>query len=67
MKEVIDMQTVIRLPMDFKSNKETFKLRFEVMNTKFITRKGWLSFATETEWLEYIDVNQKTGDTRVIE
>ncbi|HPS52438.1 MAG TPA: hypothetical protein PLK08_02700 [Phycisphaerae bacterium] len=67
MKEVIDMQTVIRLPMEFRSDKEKFELRFEIMNTPFVARKGWLPYATEEEWRKYVEAHHKPDDTRVIE
>ncbi len=66
MKEVIDMQTVIRLPLEFKNDQEAFELRFELMDTSFVARNGWLAYATEKEWLKYIEKNHKLDDTRVI-
>ena len=67
MKDVRDMSVVIRIPIRFHESEERFRLRFEVMNTKYVSRKGWLPYATEREWLEYIDRNKKPKDTRVIE
>jgi hypothetical protein len=67
MKEVIDMQTVVRLPVQFKRNKEPFMLRFKVMDTKYVSRDGWLPYATEKEWLAYVRKNRDAGSTRVIE
>ena len=54
MKEVIDMHSVIRLPIEFKSNSEMFELCFEKMDTDFVSRPGWLPYSTEEEWLEYV-------------
>ena len=54
MKEVIDMHSVMRLPLEFRSDSEMFELRFEVMDTDGVSRPGWLPFSTEEEWLEYV-------------
>jgi len=66
MKEVIDMQTVLRLPIEFESDKETFELRFEVMDTQFVSRYGWLPYATEEEWSKYVEENKDPASNRVI-
>jgi hypothetical protein len=67
MKEVIDMQTVVRLPVEFKRDRESFKLRFKVINTKYVSRNGWLPYATEKEWRKYVQKNRDTENIRVTE
>lgn len=54
MKEVIDMQTVVSLSMRFEQDETPFTIRFETMDTDFVARPGWLSYATEAEWLDYV-------------
>jgi len=67
MREVLDMQTVVRLPVEFKNERETFELRFEPIDTKFIARKNWLPYATEKEWLAHVEKHRDPSSTRVIE
>lgn len=67
MKEVLDMQTVIRVPIEFRNDKETFELRFEAIDSKYVAYKGWLPYSTEDEWLSFVARNRAPEDTRVIE
>ena len=67
LKEVIDMQTVIRLPLVFNSDTEPFELRFKVLDTPYVSRQGWLPYATEAEWLAYVAEHRDPSSTRVIE
>ena len=71
MKEVIDMHSVMRLPIKFKSNCEKFELCFEKMDTDCVSRPGWLPYSTEKEWLEYVRdkkaVYANVPENRVIE
>ena len=66
LKEVIDMQTVIRLPLVFRSDTEPFELRFEVLDTPYVSRQGWLPYATESEWLAYVAEHRDPRSTRII-
>ena len=67
MKEVIDMQAVVGWPIVFRSDKESFELKFERMDTPYVARPGWLPYATEAEWLAYVNAHRDPADTRVIE
>jgi hypothetical protein len=67
MKEVRDMNVVIRLPVTFGHEREDFELRFTELDTPYLTRKGWLPYATEEEWLKYVREHRNPGDTRVME
>lgn len=68
MKEVIDMQTVISLPIRFSSDRETFELEFEKLDTCMVARPGWLEYSTEAEWLEYVEKHRSQYPAnRVIE
>ncbi len=67
MREVLDMQTVVRWPVEFNGERETFELRFELIDTTFVARKHWLPYATEKEWLDYVEKHRDPNSTRVIE
>ncbi len=67
MKELIDMQTVISLPIDFDTERKPFTLQFECMDTDYIARPGLLPYATEQEWLTYVKDHKDTYGTRVVE
>ncbi len=67
LKEVIDMQTVIRLPLVFRCETEPFELRFEAIDTPYVSRQGWLPYATESEWLAYVEEHRDPRSTRIIE
>lgn len=67
MKEVIDMQTVIRLPLDFPEARQEFELQFERMDTPYVSRRGWLPYATEAEWLNFVAEHKIPDSHRVIE
>ena len=67
MKEVLDMNVVIRRPVHFTTEREAFELRFRPRGSPYVSRKGWLPYSTEQEWLEYAERNRQPGDTRVFE
>jgi hypothetical protein len=67
MREVEDTQTVIRWPLQFTSDRQPFELRFEELGAQFVTRRGWLAYATEEEWLKYVAHHRSPGDTRLVE
>lgn len=67
MREVLDMQTVIRWPIEFHHDRESFELRFERIDANYVARKGWLPCATEGEWLAYVEEQEEPDSTRVIE
>lgn len=67
MKEVLDMQTVVRLPIDFRTERQEFELRFEPLDTPYLARKGWLPYATEEEWRRYLAEHPFPDPHRVIE
>jgi len=53
--------------VEFRSEKESFEFRFEVIDSKFVARKNWLPYATEKEWLAYAEKHKDPSSTRVIE
>ena len=67
MKDVRDMNVVVRLPLRFESDVARFELRFEVMDTPYVSRKGWLPYASESEWLEYVEAHRDPSDTWVVD
>lgn len=62
MKEVIDMQTVVSFNIRFEQDEVPFTLRFETMDTEFVSRPGWLPYATESEWLAYVEEHRSEYD-----
>lgn len=62
MKEVIDMQTVISLNLHFEKPEVPFELCFEEMHTEFVSRPGWLPYASESEWLDYVSAHKSDYD-----
>ncbi len=54
MKEVIDMQTVAGLYLEFTRDEEPFELRFARDESEYVARPGWLPYATEAEWRAYV-------------
>ena len=67
MKEVLDMNVVIRRPVHFSAEREAFELRFRPRGTPYVSRKGWLPYTTEREWLEYAERHRAPDDPRVFE
>lgn len=55
MKEVIDMQTVAALPINFDdAGCKDFELKFKVKDNDLLAHQGWFDFTTESGWLEYL-------------
>ncbi len=67
MKELEDMNVVIRKEIKFTKAHESFEIFFEPWEEKYVTAKPLLPYATEVQWLEYIRKHRIPGDTRVIE
>ena len=66
MKELDDMNVIIRKEISFNSDHEDFEIFFEPWEEKYVTGKYLMPFETEAEWLEYVKGNRQPGDTRVI-
>lgn len=66
MKEVIDMQTICSVPVEFDRETVTTTLQFERLNTPFVARIGWLPYATEKEWRKYVKEHPFDDPNRVI-
>ena len=67
MKDDRDMTVVIRKQLRFESDTESFEFRVEPVGTRYVSRKGWLPYATEEEWLAYVADHSNEGDMRVVE
>jgi hypothetical protein len=67
MKELIDMNVVVRMPVSFARETEAFELEFTPRGTPYVGRKGWMRYPREEDWLAEVKKNRKPGDTRVIE
>jgi len=66
MKDVRDMNVVVGYPVSFAREKESFALRFERMDTAYVSRRGWLPYATEEEFIRHFEHHRRPGDTRVL-
>lgn len=66
-KEVLDMNVIIRKEIHLATDNENFDLHFEPLVTKYVSRPGWLPFSTEEEWLDYIKETHGSDDPRVID
>jgi hypothetical protein len=67
MKEVLDMNVVIRKDIHLDEDDAPLDLRFEPLNTNYVSRPGWLPFTTEEEWLDHLEKNRDPGETRVLD
>ncbi len=67
MKDLDDMNVIIRKEISFQSDHEEFEIFFEPWEERYVTGKHLMPFSTEAEWLEYVRENRQPGDTRVIE
>jgi hypothetical protein len=67
MKELEDMNVIIRKEIHFTSDHQSFELFFEPWEEKYVTAKPLLPYATEAQWLEYVRKHRAPGDTRVVE
>jgi hypothetical protein len=67
MKELIDMNVIIRKEIRFNKDCESFEIFFEPWEEKYVTARPLMPYATEAEWLEYAEAHRLPGDTRVIE
>jgi len=66
MKELDDMNVIVRKEIRFESDREEFEIYFEPWGERYVTGKHLMPFATEAEWLDYVEKNRKPGDTRII-
>jgi hypothetical protein len=66
MKDLDDMNVIIRKEIRFESDREEFEIYFEPLEERYVTGKHLMPFATEAEWLDYVKKNRKPGDTRII-
>jgi hypothetical protein len=67
LKDVRDMNVIVRREIPFTSDREEFELRFEPVGTRYVSRRGWLPYATEEEWLAYIADHRSEDDTRIVD
>ncbi|MHB0935348.1 MAG: hypothetical protein ACYDCO_23045 [Armatimonadota bacterium] len=66
LKELLDLNVILRLPVQFSEETAEFELCFEPWELGLVAPVGLLPYATEQEWREYM---RRTGkdDTRVYE
>jgi hypothetical protein len=67
MKDLNDMNVVIRKEIRFHNEHEKFEIFFEPWEEKYIVAKPLMPYDTEIEWLNYVKKHGNPGDTRVIE
>ena len=67
LKEIKDLNVIVRLPVEFKRERMDFELFFEPWELPYVTPKHFFPYSTEREWLDYVEDNRKPGDTRVYE
>lgn len=66
LKELLDLNVILRLPVRFDEETVEFELFFEPWELGLVAPVGLLPYATEQEWREYMQRNGK-GETRVYE
>lgn len=67
LKELQDLNVILRLPVHFAGDTVRFELDFEPWNLGLVAPRGLLPYATEEEWRDYMRRARKPGDTRVFE
>jgi hypothetical protein len=67
LKELLDMNVIMRMPVHFNQDCEPFELYFEPWELGFVTPKNFFPYSTEIEWLDYVKMNRQPGNTRVVE
>jgi len=67
LKEILDFNVVIRLPLVFESDTVRFELFFEEHILTPLSPPGLASYCTEGEWKEYMKNNYTKEDTRIFE
>ena len=67
MKDLDDMNIVIRMPIRFETERQPFSLSFKPWRHTHVVPDGYLPYVTEAEWLAYKEKNRAENDTRVYE
>lgn len=67
LKELLDLNVIMRLPVHFTEDTVDFSLDFEPWELGYVAPVGLISYATEQEWRDYMHHHAKPGDTRVYE
>lgn len=67
MKELIDLNVVLRKPVHFATPVERFELFFEPWDPPCVAPRGLMPFATEKEWRAYAREHWNPGGTRVFD
>jgi len=67
LKELLDFNVVIQVPVTFTSTIENFTFDFEEWNPVTLSPRGHIPYSTEQEWLDYMRNNYHKQKTRVFE
>lgn len=67
LKELLDLNVIMRLPVHFTEDTVDFEFFFEPWELGLVAPVGLISYATEQEWRDYMQRTGKQGNTRVFE
>jgi hypothetical protein len=67
LKELLDFNVIVRVPVEFRKDTAKLDLRFEPWVLTPLAPRGLLYYSTEKEWREHMKRNSQPGDTRVYE
>jgi hypothetical protein len=67
LKELIDLNVILRVPVTFAESMVAFELFFEPWELGYVAPLGLLPYATEAEWREFMRQTGRGGETRVYE
>lgn len=67
LKELLDFNVIIQIPVTFSNEIETFTFNFEEWETRTLSPRGHIPYSTKEEWLKYMEDNYHKQDTRVFE
>jgi len=67
LKELLDLNVIIRLPVSFGSDRTNFELFFADHDPRMLSLMGLTNYSTKEEWQAYMKENYTKEDTRVFE
>ena len=66
-KELLDFNVIIRVPLHFTRDTLDFTFDFEDWKLEMLAPKGLIPYATKDEWISYMKKHYHKEDTRVFE
>jgi len=67
LKELLDYNVIVHLPIKFNNSVERFELYFEEWNFRMLSPRGHIPYATKQEWQDYMNKNYSKQKTRLFE